>query len=130
MILGGGRDLATAVSFGKQNTLNSSSITNSQQPIHVSKNPVAVASSQPALKHLIPAESILKPFLPKVNTASTRVHPPSTTTNITAASNAAMSYSNAAGYGMNMKTQTNAQQRKLIFQFQYIFSVINRKANK
>lgn len=34
---------------------------------------------QPSYKHLIPAESILKPFLPKVNTASTRV-PPSTKT--------------------------------------------------
>lgn len=112
-ITGGGRDLATAVSFAKQSTLSSSSLVNNQQPkvptFDVSSNPTAVAS-QPALKHLIPAESILKPFLPKVNTASTRVHPPSTTTNITAASNAAMSYSNATGYGMGMKTQNTVPQ--------------------
>lgn len=72
-------------------------------------NTVGVAGNQaqPVLKHLIPAESILKPFLPKVNTASTRVHPPSTTTNITAAANAAMSYSNATGYAT--KTQPPPQ---------------------
>lgn len=112
--IGGGRDLATAVSFGKQSTLSSSSLANNPQPkvpaFDASSNATAVANSQPSLKHLIPAESILKPFLPKVNTASTRVHPPSTTTNITAASNAAMSYSNATGYGMGMKTQTTVPQ--------------------
>lgn len=113
-MIGGGRDLATAVCFGKQNTSSTPILANSQQAkvttFDVSSNATAVASSQPSLKHLIPAESILKPFLPKVNTASTRVHPPSTTTNITAASNAAMSYSNAAGYGMGMKTQTTVPQ--------------------
>lgn len=123
---GGGRDLATAVSFGKQSTINNSTVSNNQtniatvKPFELTANPIAVANNQaqPTLKHLIPAESILKPFLPKVNTASTRVHPPSTTTNITAASNAAMSYSNAAGYGGAIKTPaTNPQGKynRLIF---------------
>lgn len=114
-ISGGGRDLATVVSIGKQNSMNNSLLTNSQsnnaaKPTAfdlTNTGSVASSQSQPVLKHLIPAESILKPFLPKVNTASTRVHPPSTTTNITAAANAAMSYSNATGYAT--KTQPTAQ---------------------
>lgn len=115
---GGGRDLATAVTFAKQNALNNSLIDNSQSNSAVTNvtttfdttanaNAIGVANQQqpqPVLKHLIPAQSILKPFLPKVNTASTRVHPPSTTTNITAAVNAAMSYSNAGSFAT--KTQT------------------------
>lgn len=123
---GGGRDLATAVSFAKQSNLNSSLSTNNQSnssvkvptTFDVATNPVAATSNQlhPTLKHLIPAESILKPFLPKVNTASTRVHPPSTTTNITAASNAAMSYSSATGYGTTgLKAQTTVPQGKITF---------------
>lgn len=116
---GGGRDLATAVNFGKHTSVNNSLLANNQSnssakatTFEMPSNPITIAGNQaqPSLKHLIPAESILKPFLPKVNTASTRVHPPSTTTNITAASNAAMSYANAIGYGAGMKTQSNAQQ--------------------
>lgn len=122
-ISGGGRDLATVVSIGKQNSMHNSLVTNSQSTnaskaatFELASNAVSVAGSQaqPVLKHLIPAESILKPFLPKVNTASTRVHPPSTTTNITAAANAAMSYSNATGYA----TQTQpAPQGKWFLSF-------------
>lgn len=117
-ISGGGRDLATVVSFGKGSLGTSTAISN--QANSSTKTPtfdappnstsMAGGQSRPVLKHLIPAESILKPFLPKVNTASTRVHPPSTTTNITAASNAAMSYANAAGYGTGIKNQANIQQ--------------------
>ena len=115
--IGGGRDLATAASFGKQNT-QSNPLINSQSnssakaaTFDLTSNAIGTASnqSQPVLKHLIPAESILKPFLPKVNTASTRVHPPSTTTNITAASNAAMAYTNASGYGAGVKMQQPPQ---------------------
>ncbi|XP_055317524.1 protein strawberry notch isoform X2 [Sitodiplosis mosellana] len=114
---GGGRDLATAASFGKQTT-QSNPLINSQSnstakatTFDLTSNAIGTASNQPqpVLKHLIPAESILKPFLPKVNTASTRVHPPSTTTNITAASNAAMVYTNAAGYGAGIKMQAPPQ---------------------
>ncbi|XP_031633678.1 protein strawberry notch isoform X2 [Contarinia nasturtii] len=113
---GGGRDLATAVNYAKQSSLGSSLTTTQSNSstkattFDVQSNPVAANQPQPVLKHLIPAESILKPFLPKVNTASTRVHPPSTTTNITAASNAAMAYSNAGGYGSaGAKTQAPTQ---------------------
>lgn len=106
--VGGGRDLATAVSFSKNATFNNASAinTSSSTPkpmINVafsggnelnSNNLMNINQQQTQpLKHLIPAESILKPFLPKVNTASTRVHPPSTTTNIAAATNTAMRYS-------------------------------------
>lgn len=123
LIAGGGRDLATAVCYGKQGSVNSSTISNNQSNSSVkastfdlTANPTTIGMAnnqvQPTLKHLIPAESILKPFLPKVNTASTRVHPPSTTTNITAASNAAMSYSNAAGYGGAIRTPAPAPQGK------------------
>lgn len=121
-IEGGGRDLATAVSYAKHSSSPDSSIQITNQSnsstklptFDVSSNQATVTSNQaqPVLKHLIPAESILKPFLPKVNTASTRVHPPSTTTNITAASNAALSYSNAGGYGTGMKSQTSIPQGK------------------
>lgn len=116
---GGGRDLATVVSFGKQSSTNNSTTSNNQlnstvkaSTFDLAANPIAIANNQtqPTLKHLIPAESILKPFLPKVNTASTRVHPPSTTTNITAASNAAMSYSNAIGYGGAIKSPASTPQ--------------------
>lgn len=117
LFTGGGRDLATAATFGKQNT-QSKPLINSQSnssakaaTFDLTSNTIGTASnqSQPVLKHLIPAESILKPFLPKVNTASTRVHPPSTTTNITAASNAAMAYTNATGYGTGIRMQQPPQ---------------------
>lgn len=103
---GGGRDLATAVNFGKQNP-RSDSFINKNATFDLQSKPIGTANNQtqqPVLNHLIPAQSILKPFLPKVNTASTRVHPPSTTTNITAASNAAMAYTNATGYGSSIRT--------------------------
>lgn len=113
---GGGRDLATAVNYAKQNAITVSTPNNSQSnstavkatTFDATSNAIgaAINQSQPVLKHLIPAESILKPFLPKVNTASTRIHPPSTTTNVTAAVNAAMSYSNASGY--STKTHTTS----------------------
>lgn len=101
---GGGRDLATAVSIAKKTTFSAPSVFPSTSKSVVASANLANLSavnrlnhqSQPILKHLIPAESILKPFLPKVNTASTRVHAPSTTTNITAANNAVKSiYTNA-----------------------------------
>lgn len=128
--IGGGRDLATAASFGKQNTqsnplINSQSISSAKAAtFDLTSNAIGTASnqSQPVLKHLIPAESILKPFLPKVNTASTRVHPPSTTTNITAASNAAMAYTNASGYGAGGVKMQQPPQGKC--NFQIIFLII------
>lgn len=109
--------MATAVNYAKQTT-QSNTLINSQSnstanatTFDLTSNPIGAAANQPqpVLKHLIPAESILKPFLPKVNTASTRVHPPSTTTNITAASNAAMAYTNATGYGAGVKIQAPPQ---------------------
>lgn len=110
--------MATALSFSKGSLGNSTVISDQANSstktstFDAPPNAISTASgqSQPVLKHLIPAESILKPFLPKVNTASTRVHPPSTTTNITAASNAAMSYSSAPGYGTGIKNQSNVPQ--------------------
>lgn len=121
---GGGRDLATVVTFGKQGSTNNSTTSNNQLnstvkagTFDLAANPIAIANNQaqPTLKHLIPAESILKPFLPKVNTASTRVHPPSTTTNITAASNAAMSYSNAIGYGGAIKPPQGSTPQGIVY---------------
>lgn len=79
------------------NELNSNNLMNINQQ-----------QTQP-LKHLIPAESILKPFLPKVNTASTRVHPPSTTTNIAAATNTAMRYSSAVNTPITNNTPQGMQ---------------------
>lgn len=122
--------MATAVNFGKQNpvhnSLNNSQSNNSAKAttFDLQSSPAVGAASnqpQPVLKHLIPAESILK-FLPKVNTASTRVHPPSTTTNITAASNAAMAYSNAVGYGSGLRAQNPAQGNVL---YTYVYSPEN-----
>lgn len=126
---GGGRDLATAVNFGKQTTqsntlINSQSNSPSTNVTTTFDLNTAANQSQPVLKHLIPAESILKPFLPKVNTASTRVHPPSTTTNITAASNAAMAYTNASGYGAGIKMQTPPQGKYIL---DYFFVLIHDK---
>lgn len=53
--------------------------TTQQQQLLQQQQQLQQQAFQPSYKHLIPAESILKPFLPKVNTASTRV-PPSTKT--------------------------------------------------
>lgn len=135
-VAGGGRDLATAVNFGKQTTqgntlINSQSNSSAKAAtFDLTSNAIGTASNQPqpVLKHLIPAESILKPFLPKVNTASTRVHPPSTTTNITAASNAAMAYTNAGGYGSGVKMQAPPQGKYMSLNISvHIFLIMTKK---
>lgn len=87
--------IAQKTSFAAPTRIQPSTSNNMTAPSRMSQQP------QPILKHLIPAQSILKPFLPKVNTASTRVHPPSTTTNITAASNAVKNLYTTANSGMS-----------------------------
>lgn len=121
--VGGGRDLATAVNFSKNATFSNAPARNTSSStakpaINISFSGNELNSNnlmninqqqtQP-LKHLIPAESILKPFLPKVNTASTRVHPPSTTTNIAAATNTAMRYSSAVNTPITNNTPQGMQ---------------------
>lgn len=137
---GGGRDLATAVSFSKHTVVSNdvqpifnsdikSTVVNDVKPI-INSNSMdstsfgaansSLQQTLPSLKHLIPAESILKPFLPKVNTASTRVHPPSTTTNITAASNSVMSYSNSYGTSGITTPSITQGKEKLVFRLKWI----------
>lgn len=141
---GGGRDLATAVSFAKQSSLGASTnqtsshavptmvptinnaVLNNSQMNTIAHTPIALNSIQspqqpilqqmPAFKHLIPAESPLKQFLPKVNTASTRVPITTsaaggggaapTTTAIPLANNA--TYSTGAAYN-DIKPQTQGE---------------------
>lgn len=77
---GGGKDLATAVNFSKNITLSATN--------NVISNP---------LKSIIPAESVLKTFLPKVNTASTRI--PATISNTSINNSMTPKYTNYLNTG-------------------------------
>lgn len=110
---GGGKDLETAVVYAKNSTLSKGPslvpnvLPNESILKHSVNKPLNNFNSTvhtPPLKGIIPAESMLKPFLPKVNTASTRIPATATAAN----TNNSMTTQYAAGIA-NKAAQGGAQ---------------------